>query len=309
MPNRVANSEQRSSVDLKLAISVVILTRNDDASIAAVLQSCKFSDDIHLCDHLSIDQTVKLARQESSSIQVHSVSDCDTRHRGAIISSLATRYQWVLLLNGNERVPSALQSEFLDTLGLFGTRGKAAGYTMTAQTHFMGRTLKHASVGYPPEIRLFHRQRCIPNWPLAPQAASSIYHFHRLKHHLLTEEFSHGLKEWFVKVNSVKTPEGGISTPMCPSADEIPRTTNPRLATMYRRTSDMLTQPIRGRSLIRFLDMYLWRFGWLDGSPGFHYCAMISMYEYWTEMKMRERHVDWIGKTTRLAQRLSQERA
>mgnify|MGYP000844152289 CR=1 FL=1 len=64
--------------------------------------------------------------------------------------------------------------------------------------------------------------------------------------------------------------------------------------------------PFRG--LVRFLYMYFVRLAILDGSAGFHYAAMISMYEYWIELKLREQQRNWRVRTDELALRMLEER-
>jgi hypothetical protein len=65
--------------------------------------------------------------------------------------------------------------------------------------------------------------------------------------------------------------------------------------------------PFRG--LVRFIYMYFIRLAILDGSAGFHYAAMISMYEYWIELKLKEQQRNWRSKTDELALRMLEERA
>jgi hypothetical protein len=55
--------------------------------------------------------------------------------------------------------------------------------------------------------------------------------------------------------------------------------------------------------------MYFIRLAILDGSAGFHYAAMISMYEYWIELKLKEQQRNWRSKTDELALRMLEERA
>ena len=51
----------------------------------------------------------------------------------------------------------------------------------------------------------------------------------------------------------------------------------------------------------------LYRRGILDGPAGWQYCAMISTYEYWTELKIRELSRPWHEETMRLAERMMAE--
>jgi hypothetical protein len=58
------------------------------------------------------------------------------------------------------------------------------------------------------------------------------------------------------------------------------------------------------RDYVRFLYVFFVRLGILDGRAGFHYACMISMYEYWIELKMREQCHDWAATTTDCAKRV-----
>jgi glycosyltransferase involved in cell wall biosynthesis len=60
--------------------------------------------------------------------------------------------------------------------------------------------------------------------------------------------------------------------------------------------------PFRG--FLRFVYMYFFRLGILDALAGLHYALMISMYEYWIEVKIRERRFDWKTRTQRTVQLL-----
>ena len=42
------------------------------------------------------------------------------------------------------------------------------------------------------------------------------------------------------------------------------------------------------RPTLRFLYMYFWGRGFLDGRAGFTYCRLLSIYEYMIVLKMRE---------------------
>ncbi|HZK80711.1 MAG TPA: glycosyltransferase, partial [Humisphaera sp.] len=55
-----------------------------------------------------------------------------------------------------------------------------------------------------------------------------------------------------------------------------------------------------GRSIVRFLYIYFLRLGFLDGTAGLHYSAMISTYEYWIDMKIHEQRSDWRGRIDKL---------
>jgi hypothetical protein len=40
-----------------------------------------------------------------------------------------------------------------------------------------------------------------------------------------------------------------------------------------------------GRPVVRFIYMYIWRRGFLDGTAGLNYCLMVSFYEFMIVLK------------------------
>jgi hypothetical protein len=52
-----------------------------------------------------------------------------------------------------------------------------------------------------------------------------------------------------------------------------------------KRCSDLLPC----RPLVRFVYLYFWRWGFLDGMAGLHYCLLMSVYDFLTGLKVRER--------------------
>jgi len=300
------NEPKNLATPASVPVSIVIFTANDAASIARTLDSCKFSDDIHLLDASSTANTRETPANSIPNLLVRSPVAV-YRHSSWIIDHLRTKHPWVFFMFDNEQLSPALSKEIHDVVGPRGSRGISAGFAVGGRAVMLGRILHYASRYYPPQVRLFHRDRC--RAAIAGiRPVSHKYRFGELKSPLLHEDFSRGLKEWFLRINreSGKVAELGL---------EISSQPQPRLLKMlmsedhnFRREQlKKMSFFYRGRSLGRFLQMYFGRFGWLDGSPGFHYCAMIAMYEYFTEMKMRERKVDWIGRTSNLAERLAKE--
>jgi hypothetical protein len=55
-----------------------------------------------------------------------------------------------------------------------------------------------------------------------------------------------------------------------------------------RRTLRELSFRLPFRPVQRFFYMYFLRLGFLDGLPGYHYCRLLTIYEYMIVMKMEE---------------------
>jgi hypothetical protein len=55
-----------------------------------------------------------------------------------------------------------------------------------------------------------------------------------------------------------------------------------------RRMAKQLSQRLPGRPLLRFLYVYLWQGGLLDGAEGFHFARLHGVYEYLSVVKTIE---------------------
>ena len=53
-----------------------------------------------------------------------------------------------------------------------------------------------------------------------------------------------------------------------------------------RRVLKRLSFFLPFRSLFRFIYMYIFKFGFLDGYPGFIYCRLLSIYENMIDIKI-----------------------
>lgn len=84
--------------------SVVILTFNSSDSIPATLTSVKaITDDIHIVDSGSTDQTIAIAQAAGAAVSHHPFENYGAQRNWAI-DNLETRYKWQLHLDADERL-------------------------------------------------------------------------------------------------------------------------------------------------------------------------------------------------------------
>ena len=137
---------------LGLDLSVIIITKNEAANIAACLASVSFADEIIVLDSGSTDGTVELAR--SLGAQVHQSVDWPgfgpQKNRAL---ALATK-GWVFSIDADERVTPALREELIETL----RAPTSNGYEVLRLSEFCGKPIRHS--GWWPDLvlRLFRRQ-------------------------------------------------------------------------------------------------------------------------------------------------------
>jgi len=283
-------------------VSVVILVRNEADNMAECLASCQWCDDVHVLDSGSSDGTVEIARSLRANVHSNPFVSFGQQRNWAI-DHIPTKHDWQFHLDADERFTVPLLKEILDQLGEDGWLSIAAAYNVPSKMIFMNKWLKH-SAGYPAyQVRLLHKARCRFADVGHGQREQTSGWVATLVQPYLHYGFSKGMREWFEKHNRysdyesgealVKRQEGNLWHDIL-RGDPVNR----------RRAIKSLSYHLRGRSLWRFIYMYFFKGGWLDAGPGLHYCMMIAMYEYWTELKIREGTSRWQENNRALEDRL-----
>jgi glycosyltransferase involved in cell wall biosynthesis len=143
-----------------MSISVVVLTFNAEASLAATLDSAaQVSDDIHVVDSGSTDGTLKLAAARGAKIVHHAFEDYG-RQRNWAIDNLPLKHAWQLHLDADERLTPELAAR-INALKA-GFPADVDGYFIPRLVQFMGRAIRHGGM-YPIwHMRLFRsgKGRC-----------------------------------------------------------------------------------------------------------------------------------------------------
>lgn len=133
-----------------MRLSVVVITRNEQANIAECLRSVDFADEIIVVDHASTDDTVAVARQNGAKVsETQDWPGFGPQKNRAL--ALATG-DWVLSLDADERVTPALRSEILQVLS---SNQSPNCYAIPRSSWFCGRFIRHS--GWTPDYvdRLF----------------------------------------------------------------------------------------------------------------------------------------------------------
>ena len=92
-----------------MPISVVILTFNSAATLLQTLAAARLvSDDIHVVDSFSTDETVEIARAAGTQIVQHAFERYDVQRNWAI-QTLPLNHGWELHLDADERLTPELR--------------------------------------------------------------------------------------------------------------------------------------------------------------------------------------------------------
>lgn len=264
------------------AISVLILTKNEEQDLPACLDSVAWSDDVHVLDSHSTDRTVELAQTAGAKV-TQRVFDGYAKQRNAGLA-LPFQHPWLLILDADERVPADTAVEMARATA--GAAPQVSAFSIRRRDIWWGRWLKHAQIS-PFYVRLIrigktHYEReinevlCVDGDTLTLQGS--------FDHH----PFSKGLAHWVAKHNTYSTMEaeliasGGVIAPSWRSAlfdSDFHVRRQHQKAIFYR---------LPGRPLIKLAYMLVIRRAFLDGWPGIRYAILQSIYEYLIVLKARE---------------------
>jgi hypothetical protein len=265
-------------------ISILILTFNEEMNIRQCLESVNWSTDVVVVDSFSTDRTVELARSSGARVvQNKFVNFAEQRNFGIRCGCL--KNDWVFHLDADEVVTPQLR----DALERAAETGRCQAYRVASKLIFEGRWLRFSGM-YPcyqvrfgtrhalSFVQVGHGQReVLPSSQIGT-----------LQEPLLHYSFSKGLEDWFSKHNRYSSAE---------AAENLKSLIHRRMPwkellslnpTRRWRALKELSIRLPGRPALRFLYMYLLRFGFLDGGPGWRYCQLLSLYECMTVLKLAE---------------------
>jgi len=135
-------------------LSLIVITRNEEASIARCLRSASFADEMVVVDNGSTDKTVEIAR--SLGARVVSVPDWPGFGPQKNRALDAATGDWVLSLDADEWIEPALADLIKQTIA---DPDAADGYEVPRRSRFCGKIVRHS--GWWPDYvtRLWRRGR------------------------------------------------------------------------------------------------------------------------------------------------------
>ena len=264
-------------------ISVLILTLNEESNLPRCLESVAWSDDIVVLDSFSSDRTGEIAKAAGARV-VQRAFDNERSQRKAALE-VGFKHHWVYNPDADEVTPAALRDEMLRVVG-DENRAEVA-YRVRFKTMFMGRWVKHSSL-YPTWVIRLFRPECVSfersiNLRYVVSGREGV-----LQNHFEHHTFNNGLNAWFEKHNRYSWHEAGESIRSLSKGSATVRDLFSRAPAARRRALKELSFRLPCRPFLRFVYMYLVRLGFLDGLPGYHYCRLLTIYEYMIVLKMKE---------------------
>lgn len=269
--------------------SIYILTYNEELDIAACIESALLSDDIIVVDSCSTDRTVEIAnryRDQGYPVRVEQHPfESHGRQRTWMLREVPTQYEWVYILEADERMTPQLFQECLEAI----KSQEYIGYYVAEQVMFLGSWIRR-STQYPRyQMRLFRKEKV---W------FTDYGHTERevcegptgfLKQTYPHYTCSKGLSRWIDKHNRYSTDEAYETLrQMQQGKVKWGDLFFGRTEVARRRALKDLSLRLPFRPFLRFLYMYFVLGGVLDGRAGFAWCTLQSFYEYLILLKVWE---------------------
>jgi glycosyltransferase involved in cell wall biosynthesis len=135
-------------------ISAIIPTLNEELHIKDAIESVSFADEILVIDSFSSDKTVEIAKSLNAKVIQRGFDDFSSQKNYAL--SKAT-YDWIYILDADERVTSELKQEIL---GKVESPNGFVGFYVYRNFYFLGKRLKYGGWQRDKVIRLFKKDTC-----------------------------------------------------------------------------------------------------------------------------------------------------
>ena len=246
---------------IRAPLSAVLITKNAAATLEACLASLAFCDEIVLVDSGSTDGTTDVAHRLGARVVEKKWLGFGRQKRFAVDSA---RNDWVLCIDADEVVSPQLASSITKAL----SNPIAPVFRMARCNRFLGKWLRHGE-GYPDwSARLFDRRSA--RWSDDPVHEKVLYAVTpgTLEGDLMHES-AEDLSEYMDKQN---------------------RYTTLAAQQLFERGKPASLAQMIASPFVRFIKLYVFRLGFLDGLPGLAHVTIGCMNSFMKYAKLAELH-------------------
>jgi glycosyltransferase involved in cell wall biosynthesis len=263
--------------------SILILTKNEEANIAACLDSVAWCDDVVVLDSHSTDRTREIATTGGARVFERAFDDFGAQRNHAL-DHIEFKHSWVFHLDADERFNEALRLECEQVIA----KDEHSAYFVANRIIFLGRWIKHSSQYPYHQVRLVKRGEArfakAGHGQREDAAQRGAGYLQTPYDHL---NFSKGVADWVDRHNRYSSEEAAEAAALCEgpvplgdvfSGDSLAR----------KRALKRLHARLPARWLWKFFYLYVGKGGFLDGYPGFAYCMLNGFYDFLISVKIEE---------------------
>jgi glycosyltransferase involved in cell wall biosynthesis len=274
----------------RVPVSVLVPIKNEAGNLPRCLDSVRWADEIFAVDSQSTDGSIAIAEQHGAQVVQFQFNGTWPKKKNWALENLPFRNDWIFILDADEVLPREAEEEFRAAIT---QAGEIAGYWINRRFMFMGRWLRHAY--YPNwNLRLFRHSlgRYEKLTETDTRSGDNEVHEHVIvqgptgKLRCEMDHYAFPTVEVFVeKHNRYSNWEARVSAEqrLAGTDSQISSSTVGR-----RRRLKQFSQRLPFRPLLRFLFVYVWQKGFLDGREGYYFARLHGFYEFLSVAKTAE---------------------
>jgi glycosyltransferase involved in cell wall biosynthesis len=263
-------------------LSIIILTHNEADNLPRCLESLHDWGDIIVVDSGSGDGTQEIAKRTGARVYEHCFESFG-RQRNWSLENCEPKRDWILFLDADEVVTPAFRQKAAAAMQT--APDSVAGFYCCWKMMLDGRWLRYSDSFPKWQLRIVRRGRAdFIDSGHGQKEGRVDGELGYVREPYLHYALSKGWEAWWARHNAYSDQE---------AVDRFTRTTSVRelfskdSSRRNRALKPMLSR-IPGWPLLRFLHMYIFKGGFLEGREGLAYCASMGWYEYLIRIKMRE---------------------
>jgi glycosyltransferase involved in cell wall biosynthesis len=274
----------------RVPVSVIVPIKNEAGNLPRCLDSIRWADEIFVVDSQSTDGSIEIAQQHGAQVVQFQFNGTWPKKKNWALENLPFRNEWVFILDADEVLPPEAEQEFAKAIA---EAGETAGYWINRRFMFMRKWLRHSY--YPNwNLRLFRNSlgRYEKLTEADTRSGDNEVHEHvivrgptgRLRCEM--DHYAFPSVEVFIeKHNRYSNWEARVSADrqLVGSGAHISSGQVER-----RRNLKQFSQRLPFRPLLRFLYIYVWQKGFLDGREGYYFARLHALYELLSVAKTYE---------------------
>lgn len=271
----------------RVPVTVLVPVKNEAENLPRCLERVQWADEIFVVDSQSTDGSVAIAEKFGARVAQFQFNGAWPKKKNWALENLPFRNEWVFILDADELLPPEAEAEFRQAIA---NAGKIAGYWINRYFVFLGRRLRHAY--YPNwNLRLFRHKlgRYEKLTEAATASGDNEVHEHvivngptaRLNCEMAHHAFP-SIEVFMEKHNRYSNWEAHVAV-----EGEMGKNLAHKHVDLKRRLK-RFTQRLPFRPLLRFLYVYIWQKGFLDGRDGYYFARLHAVYEFLSVAKTFE---------------------
>lgn len=238
-------------------LTAIVLCHNCAEILPRCLSSLKFADCLYVIDDNSTDNSVAVAKSFSAQVVSHPLNKDFSSQRNYALS--LAKSGWVLFVDADEEVPQELAQEILSRINQPGV----SGYYLRRQDILWGRSLRFGDLRNFRVLRLAKKDsgkwhgQIHETWDIAgetPVLSRPLLHYP----HATLYKFLHQLNNY----SSIRARE------------------------LFQSKGSASLFQIVAYPLGKFLKLYLWQLGFIDGVAGLVHALCMSFYTFLVRGKL-----------------------